>query len=275
MYPFYEARHSGNNDYFTIFSSKNITFPPHLHSYVELIYVLEGNIKISVNNLSKDLEKGYVAVIFPNDIHSYHTETSSNSKSIILIFSPDVISGYFSKNADQTLENPFIRLDSIEEIIFTLIDMLYKEHKSSKNVYVIKGFLYAIFGKLDSQFVLKDNIYSYTSAIQPLLVYIEGHYTKNITLDSIAKALGYSKFYLSRLFSNKIGYQFNDYVNRLRINMAQRLIKETDDKIFDIAMECGFESLRNFNRVFKGYTGVTPKTYRNAAESKGYHISNE
>ncbi|NRU22139.1 YesN/AraC family two-component response regulator [Clostridium beijerinckii] len=98
--------------------------------------------------------------------------------------------------------------------------------------------------------------------MQNLLRYIEIHYHEKISLDSIAKDLGFSKFYLSRIFSNKIGYQFNDYINRLRINKAQKLLSETDLPVTVIALECGFESQRNFNRIFKELTTLTPTKFR-------------
>ena len=102
------------------------------------------------------------------------------------------------------------------------------------------------------------------TTIQKLLRYIGSHFNENITLDSIAKDLGFSKFHISRLFNSKIGEQFNDYVNKLRVNMAQSLLTGTDSSISNIALECGFESIRNFNRVFKAYSSMTPKEFRSS-----------
>lgn len=260
MYPFYETKKSDKANYFTIFNSKNMSFPPHLHSYIEIIYVMEGNITVNINDNVKKLTQGDVAVSFPNDIHSYNTE--GVSRVIVMIFSPEIISGYFKKVANKTLKDSFLNKEIIDESIYVLVDMLFNEFKTSNDEYVIKGFLYSIIGKLNKYFIFIDSKHAYNTTIQSLLKYIEGNYDKNITLESVAKTLGFSKFYLSRIFTNKIGYQFNDYVNRLRINAAQKLISETDMLIFNIALECGFESLRNFNRVFKSYTGVTPTEFR-------------
>lgn len=265
MYPFYETKKSDKACYFTTFTSNNMSFPPHLHSYVELIYVTHGNIAVTINNTTKELTEGDIGVSFPNDIHSY--DTKKYSKVIVAIFSPEIISSYFSKVANKTLKDSFICKENIDKSVYVLIDMLYAEVRSSNDEFVIKGFLYSIFGKLNQKFTFINSKHTYNTTIQSLLKYIEGHYNENITLESTAKALGFSKFYLSRLFANKIGYNFNDYVNRLRVNMAQKLISETDMLIFNIALECGFESLRNFNRVFKGYIGVTPTEFRKEIDS--------
>lgn len=260
MYPFYEVKKSDRLDYFSISTGENITFPPHLHSYVELIYVLEGNIKVTINDNMKNLEQGEIAISFPNDIHSYNT--TINSKHIILIFSPEIISGYFNDKVDKTLEIPFFYKREISETIYLFLNILKEEYIGTNNEYVIKGLLYSIFGKLDMNFKLKNSKYSNNSTIQSLLRFIESNYNENLTLDSVAKGLGFSKFYISRLFTKRIGYQFNDYLNRLRINKAQILLREEDMQISNIAMECGFESLRNFNRAFKQYTRITPTEYR-------------
>lgn len=260
MYPFYEVSKSNSSHYFSMFISKNFSFPPHLHSSVELIYIISGEINVTINDKTKKLQQGDLAVSFPNDIHSYSTEDNSNT--LVLIFTPEIINGYFAKRVDKTIEDPFLNKAILDESIVQFIDTLLMEYKTSNNEYVIKGLLYSIFGKLSEHLVLKDSKYQYNNTIQNLLRYIESHYTKNISLESTANDLGYSKFYLSRIFSNKIGYQFNDYVNRLRMNKAQKLLISTDMPIFTIAMDCGFESLRNFNRVFKNYTGITPTEFR-------------
>lgn len=266
MYPFYEKDRSGDSNFVSIIMSSNMRFPPHLHAYVELAYVIEGNIDVTINEASRNLQKGDIGVSFPNDIHSYNTETAS--KIMLFIFSPEIISSYFSSRMDKTLEDPFILKNSMDKEVTFLLDMLHEEYKKLWNKYVIKGLLYTIIGKLDENFTLKSSSLSCNNTIQNLLRYIESHYHENITLQSMAKDLGFSKFYLSRIFKNRIGYQFNDYVNRLRINMAQRLLCETDLSILNIAMDCGFESQRNFNRTFKEYTNSTPTEFRSSRDKK-------
>jgi len=260
FYPFYETKKSNETDYIQMFVTNDFSFPPHLHPYVELIYVVEGRLTVSINEYTKNLKEGDIAVCLSNDIHSFNTDLAS--KSMFIIFSPEIISGYLGKKINKTLENPFVEKSNIDETTISLIHILFDEFINSNNKYVVKGFLYSILGKLDCNFKFKDNIQLYNNTIQSLLKYIESHYSENISLESISKDLGYSKFHISRLFTKKIGYQFNDYVNRLRINKAQTLLIETDMSILNISMECGFESHRNFNRVFKEFTGFTPTSFK-------------
>ena len=260
MYPFFEANKSGDQNFFSSKILENFSFPPHLHPYVEIAYVIEGSIEVTINDFSRRLNVGEVSVCFPNDIHSFNSEEFS--KILLFIFSPDITGSFFGMRMDKTLENPFMSTAIIDEGIHSLLYMLHNEFTKYNNKYVVKGLLYTILGKLDEHFTFKKSSPFYNSTIQSLLKYIEVHYHEKISLESIAKDLGFSKFYLSRIFSNKIGYQFNDYVNRLRINKAQKLLSETDLPITVIALECGFESQRNFNRIFKELTSLTPTQFR-------------
>ncbi|OPJ54776.1 AraC family transcriptional regulator [Clostridium chromiireducens] len=260
MYPFFEANKSGDQNFFSSKILDNFTFPPHLHPYVEIVYVIEGSIEVTINDFSRSLSVGEASVCFPNDIHSFNNEEFS--KILLFIFSPDLTGSFFGTRMDKTLENPFMYKATIDEGVSSLLYMLHDEFIKYNNKYVVKGLLYTILGKLEPHFTLKNSSHFYNITIQNLLKYIEVHYQEKISLESIAKDLGFSKFYLSRIFSNKIGFQFNDYVNRLRINKAQKLLSETDLPITVIALECGFESQRNFNRIFKELTSLTPTKFR-------------
>jgi AraC-like DNA-binding protein len=261
MHPYYEDLKTSERYYLRIFEEDNLSFPLHLHNHTEFVYVVEGSTQISINEKVENLQQGDMAVIFPNDIHSYYSE--SYSKCRIFIFSPEIISGYFGKRVNKTLENPFFSKSMLCDSTIHLINLLFEESTNTNNKYVIKGLLYSIFGKLTNSFVFKSNEHIYNNTIQSLLSYIGNHFNENITLDILAKHLGFSKFYISRLFKHKIGYTLNDYVNSLRINRAEDLLRETDLTMVNIALECGFESCRNFNRVFKGFNGNTPSEYRN------------
>lgn len=261
MYPFFQANKSGDQNFFKSSILSNLSFPPHLHPYVEMIYVIEGSIDVTINKLSHCLSDGEATMCFPNDIHGYTTKNSS--KIIMFIFSPDITRSFFGGiRMNKTLENPFIPKSIINNEIKSLFFTLDNEFKSNNNKYVVKGLLYTILGKLDPYFIIENSNPSYSNTTQNLLRYIEFHYQDNISLDSVAKDLGFSKFYISRIFSNKIGYQFNDYINRLRINKAEKLLEETDLPITTIALECGFETQRNFNRIFKELTSLTPTNFR-------------
>lgn len=83
-----------------------------------------------------------------------------------------------------------------------------------------------------------------------------------LTLTSVAAEVGLSSFYLSRLFKEETGEAFNDYLTRLRIDQAIRLLKTTTLKVYEVAGRVGIPSYRYFSVVFRGITGVSPTEFK-------------
>jgi len=93
--------------------------------------------------------------------------------------------------------------------------------------------------------------------------YIDSHYTEDITLEKIARTLGYSYRYMSGVINRFFGQPLPKVINRYRVNYACDLLLNTEEEITGISLLCGFGSVRNFNRNFKAVMGVSPREYRN------------
>jgi len=92
--------------------------------------------------------------------------------------------------------------------------------------------------------------------------YIRENYFKPISLEKIAKIARMSPFAFSRYFKKNCGAGFVEYLNRVRTNKACHLLRETEYQVHDIAMECGFASISNFNKQFRKTEGLSPRDYR-------------
>jgi AraC-like DNA-binding protein len=92
--------------------------------------------------------------------------------------------------------------------------------------------------------------------------YIRENYFKKITLEKISKIAKMSPFAFSRYFKKNSGAGFVEYLNRVRTNKASYLLRETDYHVNDIANECGFASISNFNKQFRKNEGISPTDYR-------------
>ena len=78
----------------------------------------------------------------------------------------------------------------------------------------------------------------------------------------MAHDLGINKYVLSRMFAKTFHCNFNQYVSGVRLNYASSFLKNTTESITNICLDCGFESQRTFNRVFKERYKMTPREYR-------------
>lgn len=92
--------------------------------------------------------------------------------------------------------------------------------------------------------------------------YMDLHLTENISIESIAQALGYSKYYFSTVFKRETGKTVNDYLREKRLEYAKIQLRTGQDKIAQISEQLHFISPSYFTKCFREYTGVTPNAYR-------------
>jgi AraC-like DNA-binding protein/ligand-binding sensor protein len=92
--------------------------------------------------------------------------------------------------------------------------------------------------------------------------YIRENYTRKVRLKEVADVSGLSAPYFSTVFKEEMGENLSDYLNRLRVDRAAKLLLETDLSLSEIAGSCGFEDQSWFSKIFKCYTGVSPGKYR-------------
>lgn len=100
--------------------------------------------------------------------------------------------------------------------------------------------------------------------IERAIAYIEAHLNEKIGLNEVAKETGYSYYHMTRLFSSVLGESVGHYINRRRLYNASEKLIHSDQKIIDIAFDCGFESAEAFSRAFKAVFGCSPADYRKA-----------
>ena len=91
---------------------------------------------------------------------------------------------------------------------------------------------------------------------------MENHYHENITLEIIADKANLSKSYFTKLFKDNAGMTFNNYLTLFRLQKARELLIASEENIADIVYQCGFNSVKTFNRVFNKHMGYSPSQYR-------------
>ena len=98
--------------------------------------------------------------------------------------------------------------------------------------------------------------------IKKAMLYISEHFSNPLTLEEVAAYVHLHPSYFSTLFKSSTGSSFKEYLNMVRIEESKRLLSNTDYSIIDIAVAVGFEDQSYFSKVFKKYTGLTPKQFR-------------
>lgn len=116
---------------------------------------------------------------------------------------------------------------------------------------------------MEMVFVSMDDHYDPT--IAKALRYIHANYSSHLSLEEAAHSAGLSPNYFSNLFNSRMGLSFSSYVNKVRIEHAQRLLLDTSFPIIEIASLVGFEEQSYFSKVFKEKTHLSPGKYRRQA----------
>ncbi|ATW24298.1 response regulator [Candidatus Formimonas warabiya] len=103
----------------------------------------------------------------------------------------------------------------------------------------------------------------YSRHIKDAMEYIAANYRRNIGLRDVAKALNLHKVYLCRLFKQETGENLINYILKVRLEEAKRMMLSTNHKLYEIAEQVGYPNIQQFSVVFKKLTGVTPREFRN------------
>ncbi len=110
--------------------------------------------------------------------------------------------------------------------------------------------------------VLKDTSGKYDEVIQKATEYIRNNYMNKITLESVAAHVYLSPSYLSRIFKEKTGQNFNGYLNSIRVSRAKQMLLEKDADLVNVSLAVGYDDRSYFSKVFKRITGVTPHSFK-------------
>ncbi|PNT90775.1 response regulator transcription factor [Clostridium thermosuccinogenes] len=121
-----------------------------------------------------------------------------------------------------------------------------------------------LFMKLDNilQSIKGDEEQPDSIIISHIKEYIHENYNKDITLEQIADHVFLSPVYVSRLFKEKTGENFSDYLVKVRMEKALKLLEEPRYKVYEVGYEIGYMSTKYFYKLFKKYYGCTPTEYR-------------
>ncbi len=244
----YELKHPIISDYFKIEKGHNYNFPPHIHRHFEFIAVTDGELTVTVGQREYVLSKRRALLIFPNQIHALVSKKENSH--ILCIFSPELVKA-FSKNVSSKLPT-----DNSFEVSEFYVDRLKRGDFDTIDA---KGFLYSVCGEFAKDAKYIDTERQSTDLLLRILAFVEENRNGECTLKKLSESISYDYAYLSKYFKRTVGISFCDYVNAYRLGDACYLLKNTTKPITDIALECGYKSIRSFNRNFKQSFGVTPK----------------
>ena len=257
----------------------NRIIPQHWHQSTELLYCIQGELKVQINQKSFILKSGDIIVINPNTVHSTQSPTYNHVLCLQLQYS------FLTNLTNHQFNHEF--LFSLNTVLQPSNSNFYIQKQLSTLIHYVENQKINNLGGLadtieEESIVLKiiSNLVRYNSyeikkknggksltsiqLMNDLTNYINKHFQEKITLHGAAQHFGYSDSYLSRLFAANFDMTFHNFLDSVRMNEAVSRLNNPDYTIDEIATECGFSTYRNFYNTFVGIYQVSPTKYRNS-----------
>ena len=111
--------------------------------------------------------------------------------------------------------------------------------------------------------ILKNN--NFSSPILACISFIYQNLYSNISLEDICEHINFNTSYISRLFKKEVGITISEYILKEKVEEAKRLLLLDDYSILEISVLLHFNDQSYFTKIFKRFTGVTPKKFRDSA----------
>ena len=244
----------------SIFKSESPKISLHFHRSIEMLYVLSGSLLATVGDKTFTAEEDEIVFV-----HSYYAHIfkprENYTKYVFIVpanYSYDIDKGL----QKQTLPPKLSDREFNRAVLRPICDKMFSENDSMPPL-AKKGYLDVLMGcALDHYPTFPVQIPGNIEFIVKILQYIDEHHKEPLTLDSVAQAFGYNKYYFSRLFNSYVTESITNYINIVRLQYFMRAAKVVDSpKISSLASDAGFESMPTFYRTFAKIYGESPKAY--------------
>ena len=250
----------------------------HTHDFYEVTLVVSGEAKYHINDYVCTVKPGDVYVVKERSAHWY--SEVSNLEIIILMYYPDVFSfadaqllslpGFISlfilKPEIRIHKNyPFMLSLSKEDMDYVTATTKFirqEIEKETKYPYVVKLYVFALFAYLTVKFSVNYEEPRTALMLSQALRYMQDNMDSQINIPDIAAKLYVSERHLSRIFRECFDCTPGDYLTKMRMNNALKLLSKGNMKIEEVAALCGYEDPAYFSRIFKKSFGISPRQAR-------------
>ena len=262
------------------YNKKNHSISAHYHSYIEIIYSIEGSNEIFLNDARSTFSTGDLVLINSRDVHSI---VCGDGVYLVLRFEPELLYGSPQSAIELKYVLPFVLNSFKHQTVFLKHELeksvvpqrlfeIYEENKKKSYGYEI-----AVRTKINEIFLwflrywhkkninIDLNLAAHEGAakrLQDVFEYVSKNYGSDISAADMAELCSMSYSYFSRTFKKIMKKSFSEYLTYVRINEAEKLLITSDMNITEIAMQVGFSTTSYFIQQFKNIKLVSPKQYR-------------
>lgn len=268
----------GYRNYISFDSSKEV--PWHWHEELELIYVVEGSLKVRLPGIQIVINQGEGIFINTNVLHSANSNQKQKCLIHSLVFYDRIIAGDKRSIFATAYVQPILNCPALKYTSFSF-DSAWKKEAAScierafqKLAFEEPGyellirndlsFLWSILFQNSSDKLSSDKCENEVDnhRIKTMIAFLEEHFNETIELTQIATSANIGKRECIRCFQRMFGLSPIQYLIKYRISESLHYLSDTDMPISEIALCCGFDSPSYFAHIFKRYQKCTPRQFR-------------
>jgi AraC-like DNA-binding protein/mannose-6-phosphate isomerase-like protein (cupin superfamily) len=250
----------------------------HRHDFIEIVYISSGTATEYVDGAKYEVKRGDMLFINIGSNHAF--EPHKDFAYVNISFLPEIVSDVII-----TKENAFslLSLTAFNEMqkdadgavisfhgderkeVENIIEAMQKEYNGDK--YGSKSVIECYMNILITKMLRKTQVGAFNGEGVDLWYelsdYIDHNLGNELTLSTLAQKCFYNPSYFSRMFKQKFGTSLTEYVGRKRVELAVKLLRETEIQVDEIARKSGFTDRSTFYHAFSKYTGKSPSDFRN------------
>lgn len=255
----------------------------HCHKEIEIVLVLRGVTHYQIYHTDYELNPGDLIIADVEDLHQIH-----HSSDDIIMLSIHVDTGYFETIypnirymffvCEECMEGPAGNAQLLQSKLALLkhriaglaLEYMGKERDSHRLSAGINDLISILVNHFQG-FFMED--YQYKTSpenlssddlhrLSRITRYIMLNYNKKISLEDVSEMEHLSSYYVSHLIKKNLGFNFQNFVNAIRLEYAEKLLVFSNLTLMQISQDCGFSSPNYFNKCFSAWHGKTPAQYR-------------
>ena len=239
-----------------------VTMKKHCHSLFEIYFITSGNCCYFIEDKTYHLSAGDMILIPAGVMHNTEYKNTIHTRLLINCsewFIPDSVKALFPRLLF-LYRNPNVVGELISLFQKIENEIINKDSLSNDILRCYTNNLFFIIARNPNLFVSESNTKHY---LDDAIEFIQNNYASPITLSSISKRYFVSAEHFSRVFKSKTGFNFSEYVNIVRLQKAEAMLKQLNTaQITEVASACGFNDSNYFSLKFKELYGISPKKFQ-------------
>lgn len=243
--------------------------PSHTHKQYEIMYAAGGECTVFIEGEAKALRPNHFVVLYPGVAHRLHIEQKSPCLVLNLEWEfgrGDIDLSSAVRKSDKfraffTEEFGYKLMYDKNMVVFALKDLINTLEQGTRNELLSElAFVRLMLEICEAE--SGDAGVCGIKYVKKAKEFIDGNIGEELSVDTVAKSAGISRYYLQSLFKRHLGQGVTGYINSQRIKRACFLLQNTGLTVTETAFEVGFNSRQHFSYIFEKQTGLGPMAYK-------------